>query len=278
MPGRVVVVGSVNLDLVAAVRAHPQPGETVLGSSLLRLPGGKGANQALAAAAAGAQVRLVACVGEEPEARAYLRELAARGVDVSAVRRVAGEPTGTALITVTPTGENAIVVVPGANSALTDQDLTDAWVEDADVLLLQLEVPLAVVAAAARRAAAAGVRVVLNAAPYADLPVDVLDRCDPVVANEHEARGFARPPRSLVISLGARGARWLRDGETVEVEAPVVPVVDTTGAGDAFSGSLAAALAAGAGPRPALERAVAAGSGAVGRPGAQDWSLDRPAR
>lgn len=273
MTGRVLVVGSLNVDLVATVPAQPRPGETVLGSGLRRFPGGKGANQAVAAAAAGAAVRLVGCVGTDREGAAYLDGLAARGVDVSGVRRVAGRPTGTALITVDPQGENAIVVVPGANAALRPSDL-DIDLADADVVLLQLEVPLAVVTEAVRRAAAAGTRVVLNVAPYAELAPDVLDLADPVVANEHEAAALRRPPRSLVVTLGARGARWLRDGTVVEVAAPVADVVDTTGAGDAFAGALAAALATGAAAEAALLNAVGAGSAAVSRPGAQGWLLD----
>jgi ribokinase len=272
MTGRVLVIGSLNVDLVVAVPVHPHPGETVLGSGLRRFPGGKGANQALAAAAAGAAVRLVGCVGADPAGAAYLAGLAERGVDVTGIRRVAGEPTGLALITVDPAGENVIVVVPGANAAVTGDDLD---VGAADVVLLQLEVPLAAVEQVVRRAAAAGTRVVLNLAPYADLPVELLDLCDPVVANEHEAARLPRPPRSLVVTLGAGGARWSRDGDPVHVDAPGVEVVDTTGAGDAFAGALAAALADGADRRAALEEAVAAGAAAVTRAGAQDWTLDQ---
>ena len=270
MTGRVLVVGSLNVDLVAAVRAHPRPGETVLSTGLRRFPGGKGANQAVAAAAAGAAVRLVGCVGADPDGAAYLDGLAARGVDVTGVRRVAGAPTGTALITVDAQGESAIVVVPGANASLAPGDVD---LRDADVVLLQLEVPLPVVEETVRRAAAAGARVVLNVAPYAELPPAVLDLADPVVANEHEAAALARPPRSLVTTLGPLGARWRHGGGSLEVAAPVVEAVDATGAGDAFAGTLAAALAAGADRHAALERAVVAGSAAVTRPGAQGWRL-----
>ncbi len=274
MTGRVLVVGSVNVDLVASVPTHPRPGETVLGLGLRRLPGGKGANQAVAAAAAGAQVRLVGCVGDDDDGASYLTGLAARGVDVTGVRRVAGRRTGTALVTVAPDGENTIVVVPGANDAVSVGDLGTARLDSADVVLLQLEVPLDVVEQTVRRAAAAGTRTVLNASPHADLPPGVLDLCDPVVANELEAAALSSPPRSLVVTLGSRGARWSRDGDVVQVAAPTVDAVDTTGGGDAFAGTLAAAIAAGAGPRVALERAVAAGSAAVTRHGAQDWALD----
>jgi ribokinase len=268
MTGRVVVVGSLNIDIVAAVERIPQTGETLLGTSLRRLPGGKGANQAVAAAEAGARVALVGCVGDDSDGTAYVDGLAARGIEVSGLRRV-DEPTGTALIVVDRNGENTIVVVPGANSCVEDADVQGLDVGSGDVLLLQLEIPLPVVVDAVRRARAAGARVVLNLAPFAELDPDVLDLCDPVVANEYEAAALSRPPRSLVVTLGGRGARWQRDAAHVEIGAPHVDVVDTTGAGDVFVGTLAARLASGAADDDALTAAVAAASDSVTRPGAQ---------
>jgi len=270
--GRVVVVGSLNVDLVTRVERHPKPGETVLGAGLERLAGGKGANQAVASSAAGAAVAMVGCVGSDEAGSAYLTRLSALGVDVAAVRVVPGCVTGHALVAVDETGENSIIVVAGANAAVTLDDL--ALLESVgpgDVVLLQLEVPLVVVAAAVRRAAARGARVVLNLSPYAALPPDVIALVDPLVVNEHEALLLADSealPASLVVTFGAAGAAW--DGD--QLTGPVVEeseVLDSTGAGDAFCGALGAALGAGAGRREALEAALAAGAAAVRHVGAQ---------
>ncbi|MCA0335547.1 MAG: PfkB family carbohydrate kinase [Actinobacteria bacterium] len=270
--GRVLVLGSLNVDLVTSVERHPRPGETLLGEGLSRLAGGKGANQAVAAAAAGATVAMVGCVGDDEGGTAYVSRLAGRGIDVSGVRTVAGQPTGTALIAVSDDGENTIIVVPGANAALDDREV--AAVDDlgpGDVLLLQLEVPLRVVCAAARRAAGRGARVVLNTAPYAAVPADVVALADPLVANEHESVALAESglvPGSLLVTYGANGTAW--NGRTWSAQ--VVPrhqVVDTTGAGDAFCGALAAALATGADEDTAMRKALAAGAAAVRHTGAQ---------
>jgi ribokinase len=270
--GRVVVVGSLNVDLVTHVERHPKPGETVRGSGLERLAGGKGANQAVAASAAGASVAMVGCVGSDEAGSAYVARLLALGVDVSAVRVQPGCPTGHALITVDEAGENSIVVVAGANAAVALEDLEVLGsVGPGDVVLLQLEVPLVVVAAAARRASTRGARVILNLAPYAALPPDVVALADPLVVNEHEALLLADSealPASVVVTFGAAGAAW--DGDQLtgpEVEGP--EVLDTTGAGDAFCGALSAALVAGAGRREALQAALAAGADAVKHLGAQ---------
>ena len=272
MAGRVVVLGSLNVDLVTRVERHPRPGETVLGEGLQRLAGGKGANQAVAAAAAGADVAMVGCVGDDAGGTAYLARLQACGIDVSGVRVVEGTPSGHALITVSDDGENSIVVVPGANDLLDEREVAavDA-LGDGDVLLVQLEVPRAVVCAAVRRAATRGARVVLNTAPYAALPPDVVALGDPVVANEHEMQALAEAgaePRSLLVTFGANGASW--DGATAPAVA-VGPgeVVDTTGAGDAFCGALAAALARGDDHDAALAAALEAGADAVRHVGAQ---------
>ena len=270
--GRVLVLGSLNVDLVTRVERHPRPGETVLGEGLRRLAGGKGANQAVAAVTAGATVAMAGCVGDDDGGRAYRARLAALGVDVSAVRVVAGTETGHALIQVADDGENSIVVVPGANAALDGREVeaVDA-LGPGDVLLLQLEVPLPVVCTAARRAAGRGARVVLNVAPYAALPPDVVAIGDPVVANEHEMQALAEAgaqPASLLVTFGGNGASW--DGATVPAHVvDAADVVDTTGAGDAFCGALAAALAAGRTREEALATALAAGADAVRREGAQ---------
>ncbi len=277
--GRVVVVGSINVDQVAQVERHPRPGETVLALGHEQLAGGKGANQAVAAAAAGATVLMVGCVGDDDPGRAYLRRLADRGVDVTHVHISPDQPTGAAYIVVDDERENTIVVVPGANGASSDgwpagfPELTAD-----DVVVLQLEIPLGDVRWAAERAARAGSRIVLNIAPYADLPSSVLALADPVVANEHEALLLAdsdATASSLLVTLGRNGAVW--DGEVVPaVQLAPEQVRDTTGAGDAFVGALAAALARGASRREALLAASAAGAQAVTHPGAQpDGHLGR---
>ena len=270
--GRVLVLGSLNVDLVTSVERHPRPGETVLGDGLSRLAGGKGANQAVAARAAGVEVTMVGCVGADAGGAAYRKRLAGRGIDVAHVRTVSGEPTGTALIAVSDDAENAIIVVPGANAALDDREVEAVEsLTVGDVLLLQLEVPLPVVCRAARRAAARGVRVVINIAPYAALPADVIALADPVIANEHEAVALAESgavPGSLLVTYGANGTSW--NGRTWSAHSvPRHQVLDTTGAGDAFCGVLAAALALGHDESHAMDAALAAGAAAVRRVGAQ---------
>jgi Sugar kinases, ribokinase family len=270
--GRVVVVGSLNIDLVTHVERHPKPGETVLGTGLERLAGGKGANQAVAASAAGSAVVMVGCVGSDEAGSAYVARLLALGIDVASIRVAPDCPTGHALIAVDDAGENSIVVVAGANAAVAVDDLEvlDS-LGPGDIVLLQLEVPLEVVTAAVRRASAKGARVVLNLAPYAAVPPDVVALADPLVVNEHEALLLADSeamPASLVVTFGAAGAAW--DGD--QLTGPVVDqaeVLDTTGAGDAFCGALSAALVAGADRREALQAGLAAGADAVTHLGAQ---------
>ncbi len=267
-PGRVLVLGSLNVDLVTRVERLPRPGETVLVSApTRRLAGGKGGNQAVAAAEAGARVVMVGAVGDDEPGRAYTVRLSGRGI-YPRLAVAHGQSTGIALVTVDDTGENAIVVDPGANSqARADvEDLTPA-----DVLLCQLEVPVEVVCTAVRQAAERGARVVLNAAPFAALPHDVLAAADPLVVNEHEAAALADSgliPGSLLVTFGAAGASW--DGQRVDgIPVPAEEVLDTTGAGDAFCGALAASLARGDDRVTALRYAVHAGAAAVRRVGAQ---------
>jgi len=268
--GRVVVLGSINIDLVASVDRHPRPGETVLAQGdPRRLAGGKGGNQAVAAVSAGAMVRMVGAVGGDDAGRAYVDRLRSLGVDTSGVVTHEEVPTGQAWITVDELGENTIVVVPGANARVTTPDLSDLG--SGDVLLAQLEVPVAVVAEAVRTASARGARAIVNAAPYAALPQDVAALADPVVVNEHEALLLADSgvvPASLLVTFGAAGCDWdgVRfDGSSV----PGAEVVDTTGAGDAFCGALAAALADGADRAEAVRLASEAGARAVRHRGAQ---------
>jgi ribokinase len=244
----------------------------VLGEGLERLAGGKGANQAVAAAAAGAGVVMVGAVGNDDDGRAYVARLQRLGIDIRGVAVLPDERTGTALIVVDEAGENTIVVASGANRRVgTDALEAVRTAEPGDVLLVQLEVPLPTVIEACRLAVDQGVRVVINVAPYADLPPDVLALADPVVANEHEARlleGRGTTPASLLVTLGADGADW----NSLRLPAPEVPtdeVIDTTGAGDAFCGAFAAALAQGSDGESALRAALSAGAASVRHRGAQ---------
>lgn len=267
----IVVVGSLNMDLVVRAPRLPAPGETVAGSDFSTSPGGKGANQAVAAARAGGRVRMIGAVGDDGFGADLVGALDAAGVDTGRVRRVPG-PSGVALISVDDAAENTIVVVGGANAALTDLDAADrAAITSADLLLLQLETPLPTVTAAARLAAAAGVPVLLNPSPVRPLPAELLAAVHILVVNEDEgaALGDIRPGGGHVITtLGAAGARYRGPaGDAAAVPPPVRPV-DTTGAGDAFTGALAVAWCRGATPAQALRRACAAGALATTRPGA----------
>jgi ribokinase len=272
MTGRVLVVGSANIDVVLTMHRLPEPGETVLGGASQRGYGGKGANQAVAAARAGARTSLLGRVGGDESGAAYRQRLQDLGVDVEHLLATPGAATGTAYVLVDAAGENSIVVVPGANGEVGAEDLEA--LDDlgpGDVLLAQCELPLDVVAAAVRRARARGARVVLNLAPYQPVPADLVELADPVVVNDTEAgllRASGLSPRSLVVTHGKDGASW-GDLERPAVTVPPDEVVDTTGAGDAFCGALAAALAAGADPGDALRLALLAGADAVRRIGAQ---------
>ncbi|QMW68370.1 ribokinase [Mumia sp. ZJ1417] len=267
--GTVVVVGSLNVDLVTTVARHPEPGETVLGGDLVRLRGGKGANQALAARRAGASVAMIGRVGDDADGRAYRAAMSDAGVDVTHLHLTPAAPTGTALIVVDEAGENSIVVAPGANARLDAADVEAAreMIATADVVLVQLEIADEAVRAVAGVAARAGTRLVVNASPVRDLPAEVLRQADPVVLNEHEAAayGLATGGDAVCVTLGGRGATW---GEATATPPPVLPV-DTTGAGDAFAGALAAALAARVPREEALRAAVDAGAEATTWPGAQ---------
>jgi ribokinase len=271
----VTVVGSLNEDVLVRVPRLPGRGETVVGRQTVLAPGGKGANQAAAAGRLGGAVAMVGRVGDDPAADRQLTALADAGVDVTAVVRTAGVPTGSATIPVEDaSGENLIVVVPGANAELRPADVDVAAVREARVVLLQLEVPLETVQAAA--AVATGT-VVLTPAPPQPLPDGLLARVDVLVPNEHEllqlagARPGDRTPGELaqlargltggtvVVTLGGRGALLVREGGPALLQPPLpVRPVDTTGAGDAFCGALAVALAAGASAAEAVATAATA--------------------
>jgi ribokinase len=271
---RVTVVGSANIDLVATGPTLPQPGETVLGHGFATVPGGKGANQAVAAARAGGSVWFVGAVGDDAFAAQLRANLVEAGVDVSRLRTVPG-PSGVALIAVDDAAENQIVVAPGANASVTGLTEPDrAAIAAADVLLCQLEIPLPAVV----EAAAAASFVILNAAPVRPLPAELLDAVDLLVVNESEAAGLveggapeellALVPR-VVVTLGAAGAAYAdRAGTRLAVPAPRIEPVDTTAAGDAFCGALAVAWAERRPVDEALRWACAAGAACALRPGA----------
>ena len=276
-PYDVVVVGSLNLDLVASTNRLPGPGETVLGSAFAEHAGGKGLNQAVAASRAGATVSLIGAVGDD-EAGHRLRAVATDdGIDVNGLATSATAGTGRALITVDEHAENSIVVIPGANAHVgIDGDIE---VPATRVVLAQLEIPVEAVTRAMRTAQAAGARTILNPAPAQVLPDDLLAACDIVVPNEHELdligglrslhdRGVA----AVVVTRGAAGVTVSQsaNGAITEWTVAAVPVtpVDTTGAGDAFCGALAARLAAGDDLRAAVEFAAAAGALATTKHGA----------
>jgi len=262
---RVTVVGSVNLDLVAALPQLPQPGETITATGLTRVPGGKGANQALAVRRLGFPVQLVAAVGTDPDADNALDLLRREGVGLDRLQRVT-EPTGLALIAVDTAGETTITVIPGANAALR---VSAKDVAGADAVLTVLEVPDRAVAAAARHATGL---FVLNAAPARPVPSEVLRRADLVVANQAEFAALPdlRTAQALAVTDGPRGAVLLRHGRQVAaVTPPPVDAVDGTGAGDAFIATAVAGLLHGLPDAKLLARACAAGALAATRPGAQ---------
>lgn len=285
--GRVVVTGSINVDAVARTERHPAAGETVHGSSLDLLPGGKGANQAVAAARAGAATLMVGCVGDDAFGRRMRENLAAEGVEVGCVRVQPGAPTGMALVVVDRGGENRIVVVAGANAMLGAADVAAVPVDGGDVVLTQLEVPSEAVREALVRGRAAGATTMLNAAPAAALPDDVIAAADVLLVNLPELETLTGSPirddealldaaaiqrdrcrRAVVVTLGARGALLLAGGTPLRIEGHAVPVVDTTGAGDCFAGAMAARLVAGDDLDQAVRFATAAAALSVQQPGA----------
>lgn len=296
-PPGVVVVGSINADLVVTLERHPQPGETLLGRTMKVMPGGKGANQAVAAAKLGAPTTMIGAVGQDAYTDVALSGLRSAGVNTGGVQRV-GTTTGVAIVEVDDGGENTIVVIPGANGEVTPKLVASAAdrIADAGVLVLQGEIPAASVAAAvAITPSGRRTRVLINLAPVIELDRETLLRADPLVVNEHEGAlvlaqltGAAGPAvsylsdhakvarallgcgfSSVVMTLGGAGALLADSSGVLELPAPTVAVVDTTGAGDAFVGALAARLVAGDALPDAVAVAVRVGAFAVGAEGAQ---------
>jgi len=264
----IAVIGSVNLDIVAKVARLPKPGETVTGAELAKYPGGKGANQALAAKRLGSDVSLIARVGDDAAADEALALLREGGVDLEQCRAVEGVATGTALIAVSPSGENHIVVAPGANRMLTEND---AGTVEADALICQLEVPVPVIVHAAKSFDGF---FCVNLAPAAEIDVTVLQRADLVVVNETESEwygGSLEACTGYVATTRGKGVATLeRNGELItEASPPTVDAVDTTGAGDTFTAALTVALVEGQPPDEALQFACTAGALAATAMGAQ---------
>ena len=290
MARRIVVVGSINMDLVTRANKIPIPGETVIGGDLQTFPGGKGANQAVAAGRLGSDVAMVGHVGNDVFAQQLRENLHADGVNHTCVTEVEAA-SGVALIVVDAAGQNSIVVAPGANGWLTPADVQAAsdMIKSADVMLLQLEIPLETVECAAQLAHQAGVCVILNPAPAQLLPASLLQLVDVLVPNESEAavlaglpiddrRGLKRAAAKLqsfgvaivILTLGSRGTLLAQDGKFTHYPPfDVVDVIDTTAAGDAFVGSLATALAEGSSVENAIPWGNAAGALAITRSGAQ---------
>lgn len=289
MSRSVVVLGSVNADLVLRCARLPVPGQTVHGREFERLPGGKGANQAVAAARLGAPVSFIGCVGDDEFGRSAHALLAAEGIDTRHLYRIAGVSTGVAMILVDDAGQNCIALAAGANAALSiaHVDAAKEMIEGAGLLICQLESPLPVVQHGIALARAAGVPVLLNPAPMQALPLDLLAQVDILVPNETEAaallgvapgahfdaaEGATRlrelGPRTVIVTLGANGVQLASDGIARHLRAPKVRAVDTTGAGDTFIGAYAAARCEGASLTDAIEFAQQAAAISVTRAGA----------
>jgi len=292
----IVVFGSINVDFIARVTRLPHEGETLRAWSFLMAPGGKGANQAVGAVRAGADVHLFGCVGRDPLGEVALRVLRAEGVRLAGVR-IGDASTGLALIHVDDAGENCITIVGGANTEACAKDVPDSLLGAGSTVVMQLELPLDEVAALAERAHRRGARVVLNAAPAIRLPAHLLDVVDVLVVNEGEAHTLVREldddsgtareaskptdarslclrlaslERAAIVTVGEQGAVHALRGKVHVQSAPRVEVVDTVGAGDAFTAALAAALDRGTDLSKAVRDGVAAGALACTRPGAQE--------
>ena len=283
----IFVVGSINLDLIGGVERIPSPGETVSGGEFKTAPGGKGANQALAARRAGVEVMMIGSVGKDAFASEALELLTGAGVNLNSVRQSAA-PTGIALIMVAANGENIIAVIPGANGTVLPGDIARVDFSPSDIILLQQEIPLDTVEAVLDKARASGARSILNTAPFKKDAAHLLDKADFVIANETEFDLYAKAlkltgkmrkermqtfavntGRTIIVTLGGDGVIAADPSETHQVAALKIKPVDTVGAGDTFCGYLGAALAQGRPLEEALRRAAAAGSLACLKSGAQ---------
>ena len=286
--GRVFVAGSINMDVVATAERHPRIGETVTGDAVLYFPGGKGANQAVAAARLGAPTRLIGRLGKDAFGDELKAFLAAQGVDLSFVQQTSEAHTGTAVITIA-NADNTIVVIPGANALVSAADVAAPVLAKGDVAVSQFEIPLPSISAFFSRARAGGATTILNPAPAIEAERDLLDLADILVLNESElgllaktelrdtdaaavfieaARSLQTKGKTICVTLGKRGVLALVDGKPLIIPGHTVKAIDTTGAGDCFVGAVAAQLATGASIREALDYANSAASICVQRMGA----------
>ena len=285
--GRIVVVGSINMDLVAEVARMPRPGETIVGSKVSHIPGGKGANQAVAASRTGVPTIMIGALGSDAFADTLLEFLGSERMDISLITRVEGS-SGTALITLDDSGENSIIIIAGANHLVSTTTLSEFEFASTDVLLLQNEVPEEINAHAARCAQLSGAKVILNPAPYRRPSEEICQNTNILVVNETEVSQLidqpalsmtvhriaellaagAGPVPGIIVTLGSEGLLARMDGEVIRVEGHRVQARDSTGAGDCFCGTLAASIARGQGVLDALDYASAAAALSVQRLGA----------
>jgi len=284
----VIVVGSLNVDVVTHVPRLPAPGETVAGTRFSRRPGGKGANQAVACRRAGAEVRMVGACGQDDAGAMILKSLESEGIDITGVRILPQEETGTAVILIDDAGENIIALTSGSNALVSEQqvDVACAALQPTDFLLLQLELPLAIVRRAAHMARKKSAMVLLNAAPASTGLDELLQSVDILIVNEHELRGIVgsaddapghiagcaerlttRTGCKVITTIGPAGALLTRGATSTVFPAPTVDVVDTVGAGDTFAGYLAAGLSRGLDETTAIRQAIQAAATMVTRSG-----------
>ena len=273
---KIAVVGSINMDLVTSVKKVPIAGETVMGEAFATMPGGKGANQAVAAARLGAEVSMIGCLGSDYLGDGLLEVLKKEGIRTEAVKRVEGS-SGTASIILSE-GDNRIIVVPGANHEMTPQWIEENRnvIEDSDLLLVQLEIPLNSVQKALEIAKAANVKTILNPAPITKLPVEIIQLADYITPNEHEYQTLSEEfsidelSSRLIITMGDEGVLYYEDGKEVRIPAFNVPVRDTTGAGDTFNGALGVAICEQLGLKEAIGFANRAAALSITQIGAQN--------
>ncbi|HEU4552305.1 MAG TPA: ribokinase [Chitinophaga sp.] len=290
MKNKILVVGSINMDMVVKTAHIPQPGETMLGGVFFMNPGGKGANQAVSVARLGGHAAFIGKIGDDLFGKQSTRLFEQEGIDITGICSDPGTPSGIAMITVDAAGENSIVVAPGANARLQPNDVAAALDKQPDgkILLVQLEIPMETVKYAAEYAREKGLLVILNPAPANDRVAALLPLADIITPNESEAALLsgvqikdlagarqaaeqiaARGVKSVIITLGSQGAALLHNGAFLHIPAPLVEAVDTTAAGDVFNGALATALAEGKSLEDAVVFACNAAAIAVTRLGAQ---------